>query len=159
MVYPEAVSLAAIIASPLWRRLAAGTPDERQLFNIQIAQRITYPYLDDPDRGDAVKHRALADAWRPQAQPLHIHTPGRMKGLLSPVHAASITRHDKSSLWFARTRQAGSTLLHHGHVKAALLRPWRPDYEQIRGTIWHSIRTDSKMQDLIARERAAEVNT
>jgi hypothetical protein len=87
------------------------------------------------------------------------HTPAHRTGVLSPLHGSRINRHEKSALWFGKNRQAGSTLLHHGHVKAAVLRPWRPDYEQLRGSISHSTRVDSKMQDLVARERAAKGST
>ncbi|MFB6775083.1 hypothetical protein [Streptomyces sp. NPDC056337] len=64
-VYPEAVTLAPLIASPYWRRLAGGTEDEQARLFAEAAGRVTYPY-SPPDRsGDATAHRALAGSWHP----------------------------------------------------------------------------------------------
>ncbi|GAA1892141.1 hypothetical protein [Streptantibioticus ferralitis] len=155
-VYPEAVRLAAMIASPFWRHLASGTPGERRQFDREISRRVSYSYDNTPEYGDAIAHWAHADSWRPPAQPRANYSPSRTKGALSPIHGGSIRRHENSALWFGRTRKAGSTLLHHSHVKPVLLRPWRPDYEQIKGAIWHSTRTDADLQSETARERAAQ---
>ncbi|MEU2855981.1 hypothetical protein [Streptomyces syringium] len=81
-VHPEAVTLAPLIASPHWRRLAGGTDVEQARFLEAIAGRVTYPY-SPPDRsGDAIAHWALADSWRPPSRPLTTYTPGRVRGTL-----------------------------------------------------------------------------
>ncbi|MFH8411073.1 hypothetical protein ACH4FX_40840 [Streptomyces sp. NPDC018019] len=74
-VYPEAVTLAPLIASPYWRRLAGGSEAERARFLAEVAGRVTYPY-SPPDRGgDAIAHWALADSWQlPGRPPDHLHT-------------------------------------------------------------------------------------
>ncbi|MBA2324539.1 hypothetical protein [Streptomyces sp. A5-4] len=155
-VYPEAVNLAAIIASPHWRRLADGTPDERRRFDREISRRFTYPYHDRDYGGDAIAHWAEADSWRPPSKPLNTYTPARIKGVVPALHGSTIRRHEKGATWFDRNRKAGSTLLRHIHIKPALVRAWAPAYERVEGAIWHSTRIDSDMQTQTARQRAAQ---
>ncbi|MGA5135219.1 TniQ family protein [Streptomyces olivoreticuli] len=137
-VYPEAVYLAAIIASPFWRKLASGTVSERLRFNTEISTRVTYPYSDRPESSDAIAHWADSDAWREPSAPLKTYSPGRASAALSPLHGGSVRRHENSALWFSRKRDAGSILLHHRNVLPVIRRAWTPNYERIAGAIWHS---------------------
>ncbi|MFI1798968.1 hypothetical protein ACH427_16705 [Streptomyces sp. NPDC020379] len=154
VVYPEAVALAPLIASPYWRRLAAGTDAEQARFLAEAARRVTYPY-NEPDRGgDAVAHWALADSWRPPSRPLTTYTPGRTRGTLPVISANRLARHEKSAMWFSRSRRnQGRTLLFHGHLKPVLLRDREPQYVKWEGTIWHSTRTDDQMKEQAERDR------
>ncbi|MFC7900198.1 hypothetical protein ACFUV1_08585 [Streptomyces griseoincarnatus] len=155
-VYPEAVALAPLIASPYWRRLASGTEAEQARFFTEVATRVTYPYLPPDRSGDAVTHWALADSWRPPSRPLTTYTPGRVRGTLPGVAANRLARHEKSALWFSRLRRnQGRTLLFHGHLKPVLLRDGEPQYVKWEGTIWHSTRTDDQMKEQVAKTRAA----
>jgi hypothetical protein len=55
-VYPEAVSIAAVVGSPTWRTLAAGDADHKTRFYAQIGRRLGIPdYQPDPN-ADAVAH-------------------------------------------------------------------------------------------------------
>lgn len=155
-VYPEAVALAALIASSYWRRLAGGTEAEQARFFAEVAGRVTYPY-NPPDRGgDAIAHWALADSWRPPSRPLTTYTPGRVRGTLPGVAANRLARHEKSAMWFSRLRRnQGRTLLFHGHLKPVLLRDREPQYVKWEGTIWHSTRTDEHIKETAAKMRAA----
>ncbi|MFG2721440.1 hypothetical protein ACGFW5_24565 [Streptomyces sp. NPDC048416] len=119
-VYPEAVTLAPLVTSPSWRRLAGGTKAEQARFFREVAGRVTYPY-SPPDRGgDAIAHGALADSWRPPSRPLTTCTPGRVRGALPGLAAHRLTRHEKSAMWFSRSRRdQGRTLLCPGHLKPA----------------------------------------
>lgn len=155
-VYPEAVSLATLFASPHWRSMAAGSTAKKDRFYAEVARRTTYPY-NDPDRhGDAIAHWALADAWRPTSRPLSTYTPGRVRGTLPAIAANRLARHEKSALWFSRSRHnQGLTLLFHGHLKPVLLRDREPQYVKWEGTLWNSRRTDDQMKDTVAKTRAA----
>ncbi len=103
-VYPEAIALAPLIASPYWRRLAGRTEAEQARFFAEVAGRVTYPY-SPPDRSaDAVAHWALAD-WRPPSRPLTTYTPGRVRGTLPGVAANRLVRHGTKR---ARCGSAGS---------------------------------------------------
>ncbi|WP_258527971.1 TnsA-like heteromeric transposase endonuclease subunit [Streptomyces sp. NBRC 110611] len=153
-VYPEAVTLAPLIASPYWRRLADGTGAEQARFFAEVGKRVTYPY-NEPDRGgDAVAHWALADSWRPPSRPLTTYAPGRDRGTLPGLAANRLARQEKSAKWFSRSRRnQGRTLLFHGHLKPVLLRDREPRYVKWEGTIWHSGRTDDLMKEEVARRR------
>ncbi|MFE0206901.1 hypothetical protein [Streptomyces sp. NPDC058985] len=155
-VYPEAVALAPLIASPYWRRLADGTEAEQARFFEEIASRVTYPYLPPNRTGDAIAHWALADSWRPFSRPLTTYTPGRVRGTLPGIAANRLARHEKSALWFSRLRRnQGRTLLFHGHLKPVLLRDGEPQYVKWEGTIWHSTRTDDQMKEQVSKRRRA----
>ncbi|RXS81488.1 hypothetical protein EST92_16075 [Streptomyces sp. TM32] len=150
-VYPEAVALAPLIASPYWRRLAGDSPPERARFYAEISKRITYPYSE---HGDAIAHWADADSWRPPSKPLSNYSPARSKGTVSPLHGSHVRRHESSVLWFSRIqRNQGRTLLFHNHVKPVLTREWVPEYVKHEGTIWHSARVDELMTEENARHR------
>ncbi|MEU3437910.1 hypothetical protein [Streptomyces sp. NPDC006863] len=159
-VYPEAVALAPLIASPYWRRLAGGPEAEQARFFAEVAGRVTYPYIPPDRSGDAVAHLALADSWRPPSRPLTTYTPGRERGTLPGVAANRLARHEKSALWFSRLRRnQGRTLLFHGHLKPVLLRAPDPQYVKWEGTIWHSKRTDDQMKEQVAKMRTAPEET
>jgi len=154
-VYPEAVALASLIASPYWRQLAGGSEAERARFFAEVAHRITYP-CSPPDRGgDALAHWALADSWRPPSRPLTTYTPGRVRGNLPGLAANRLARHEKSAMWFSRRkRNQGRTLLFHGHLRPVLARERTPKYERWEGTIWYSTRIDDPLKAELARHRA-----
>ncbi|MFF0430590.1 hypothetical protein ACFYUJ_40310 [Streptomyces sp. NPDC004520] len=159
-IYPEAVAMAPLIASPHWRQLADGTEAEQARFFAEIGNRVTYPYKPADRRGDAIAHWSLADSWRPPSRPLTTYTPGRMRGTLPGLAANRLARHEKSATWFNRTRrEQGRAMLFHGHLKSVLLRDPDPQYEKWEGTIWHSTRTDDLMREEVAKKRRASEAT
>ncbi|QMU72583.1 TniQ family protein [Streptacidiphilus sp. P02-A3a] len=155
-IYPETVRVAALIASPFWRDLASGTPDQKKRFYREISTRVSYPYTDNPDLGDAIAHWAHTDAWRPPTGPHHRFTPGRVTAVLPAVHQGQLNRHQRSALWFKRGRKAGKALLWHNHIKPVLVRPWTPNYERLEGAISFSQRIDPEIQATTARQRASQ---
>jgi hypothetical protein len=73
--YPEAVSIAAPIASQHWRRQAAGGPDGQRRFAAEISRR-----LGDPDYRPRITHDPIAhwieqDCWQPPSLPKTIYRP------------------------------------------------------------------------------------
>ncbi|MGW0747989.1 hypothetical protein ACWD3L_00750, partial [Streptomyces sp. NPDC002587] len=115
-VYPEAIGLASIIASPYWRRLASGSLLDGLRFYDEISRRVSYPYNDKPEFGDAIAHWAETDSWRPPSKPTNAYSPARIQGVIPPLHRPQAKRHENSALWFSRNRKAGPTLLRHNHV-------------------------------------------
>ncbi|WP_326657200.1 hypothetical protein [Streptomyces sp. NBC_00385] len=155
-VYPEAVSLAPLIASASWRRLAGGAEAEQNRFFAEVARRITHPYKPADRSGDAVAHWALADSWRPPSWPLITYTPGRVRGTLPGLAANRLARHERSAKWFSRSRRnQGRYLLFHGHLKPVLLREREDQRVKWEGTVWHSERTDDLMKEQLAKMRRA----
>jgi hypothetical protein len=67
-VYPEAVRLAGLIASPTWRHLAAGDADQQRQFTTEVGCRLHRPHHPG-DGGDAVAHWMMFDCWRPPSRP------------------------------------------------------------------------------------------
>lgn len=153
-IYPEAVNVAALIASPFWREQASGNSAQRDKFFREIGTRITYRQADIDGHRDAVAHWADTDAWRDPVAPKHRHRPGRARADLPPGHGGSLRRHERSALWFGRGRQAGKTLLWNNHIRPVLIRPWTPEYRTLDEAIWHSGRTDLEILEATASQRA-----
>ncbi|WP_199844016.1 hypothetical protein [Streptomyces albireticuli] len=154
-IYPEAVTLSPLIASPYWHRMADGCEAQQARFLAEVATRITYPY-SSPDRGgDAIAHWAPAESWRPPSRPLTTYAPGRVRGTLPGLAVNRLARHEKSALWLSRRsrKDQGRTLPLHGRLTPVLLRDPEPRYVKWEGTIWHSTRTDDLIKQEVARKR------
>jgi hypothetical protein len=109
-VYPEAVSLAGLIASPTWRHLAAGDADQQRQFTTEVGRRLVRP---DPagDGGDAVAHWMMFDCWRPPSRP--------DRTFPTPASVAQFT-HPRS----VRTAETDTTAAHNGlPARAAVAAP------------------------------------
>ncbi len=143
-VYPEAVSLAGLIASPTWRHLAAGDANQQRQFTTEVGRRLHRPHHPG-DGGDAVAHWMMFDCWRPPSRPDTTFPDTRHHGAIHPpkVGAQSRDRHSRSAFWFARMRRGGGAILHHRHIRPVLIRDWSPKMDGIAGTIWASQTTSS----------------
>jgi hypothetical protein len=146
-VYPEAVALASLIASPYWRRLAGGSEAEQARFVAEVASRVTYPYSPPGRSVDAIAHWALTDSWRRPSRPLSTYTtwprprhPPWRRG--EPSRPAR----EKRNVVQPAPPDQGRTLLFHGHLKPVLAREWTPRYERWVGNLWHRARIDDLMQ-------------
>jgi hypothetical protein len=67
--YPEAVTLASLIACPAWRTLAAGDPAQQQQFTAAIGQRLGWPGYQPQDNSDPTAHWMKYDSWQPPSRP------------------------------------------------------------------------------------------
>jgi hypothetical protein len=63
--YPEAVSIAELIGSLRWRRLAAGGPSDQALFSLEIGRRLGLHYYRPTVLKDPVSHWIEHDCWQP----------------------------------------------------------------------------------------------
>lgn len=144
-IYPDAVAIAAILASPHWRKLAAGDDQDLSRFAAAIGPRIGDPHYQPSDYADPVAHWIEQDCWRPPSPPptTFPQAPGhrRPSHLAKTVTAASINRHQRAAFWFGRNRRAGSVILHHRTVQPVLVREWSVKMERYAGAIWQSQRT------------------
>jgi hypothetical protein len=139
-VYPEAVTLAAVLASPPWRRLAHGDHQQRRQFLAEIGRRLGRCPYQPGDTSDVIAHWMSWDACRPPIRPPRTYLDTRTSGS-SPVFTpgrGNQARHERSSYWFARRADGGNVILHHRHVRPVLIRPWYPAMERIEGAIWAS---------------------
>ena len=139
-VYPEAVSLAQLIASPAWRCQAGGNTEQQQQFRTEINRRLGRPHHQPPEGGDAIEHWMKHDSWRPPSRPEKTFPDTREHGAIRPTgtKAQSRERNDRGAYWFSINRRGGSLLLHHRHISPVLVRDWSPKMDGITATIWAS---------------------
>jgi hypothetical protein len=139
-VYPEAVDIAALVASPAWRLLAAGDAEQQQRFITEIGLRLGRPDYQPREGDDAIAHWMKFDSGRPPSKPHKVFSETRDHG--SPRQATvtpqSNARHERSAFWFGINRRGGSVLLHHRHIRPVLVREWSPPMDGITATIWAS---------------------
>ncbi|MEU3624864.1 hypothetical protein BS329_18105 [Amycolatopsis coloradensis] len=69
VVYPETVTLAEVIGSLRWRRLAAGGTDGQTLFAAEIGRRLGDPDYRPLAVQDPIAHWMEQDCWRPPSPP------------------------------------------------------------------------------------------
>jgi TniQ len=145
-VYPEAVDIAALIASPAWRRLAAGDAEQQQRFGTEIGLRLGRPDYQPPESGDAIAHWMQFDSDRPPSKPHTLFPDTREHGSTRTVKASpqSNARQDRNAFWFRINRRGGSVLLHHRHIRPVLIRDWSPPMDGIAATIWQSQTTNGE---------------
>ncbi len=139
-VYPEAVNVAALVASPAWRHLAAGYAEQQQRFIIEIGLRLGRPDYQPSEGGDAISHWMKFDSGRPPSKPHKVFPDTRAHGSTRQTKASpqSNDRQDRSASWFSINRRGGNVLLHHRHIRPVLIREWSPPMDGIAATIWQS---------------------
>lgn len=139
-VYPEAVTLATVLATPARRQQASGSPEQQERFLTEIGRLLDHPGYRPPDSGDAIAHWMKYDSPRPPSRPEKLFPETREYGALRPAgtSAQSQDRTSRSAYWFAINRRGGSTLLHHRHIRPVLIRDWSPQMDGITATIFAS---------------------
>ncbi len=144
-VYPEAVNLAVVFASPTWRRLAASRePSDRRRVVTEIRCRIGAPNYQPNPTGDPIAKWMAIDSPRDFSPPptVFFGAPGHARpSQLGKGDTNGLERHYRSLLWFTRKRQPGNVILHHRHVRPVLIREWSTPMQELRGAIWQSQRT------------------
>lgn len=135
--YPEAVSIAALIASRHWRRQAAGGPDGQRRFAAEIGRRLGDPTYRPRITRDPIAHWIEQDCWQPPSLPKTIYRTARGSGSASTpkTNPQSDDRHRRSVTWFARNRQAGRVILYHRHIGPVLVRDWSTRMDLFTGTV------------------------
>ena len=139
-VYPEAVDLAQVIASPSWRNLAAGDAEQQKLFLSEIGRRLGEPDYQPREHGDAIAHWMTFDSQQPPSRPHTTFPETREHGATRPSSPSphSLDRQDRSATWFAINRRGGGIILHHRHIRPVLIRDWSPKMDGLEATIWAS---------------------
>ncbi|YCK40238.1 hypothetical protein ACNF49_41090 [Actinomadura sp. ATCC 39365] len=149
-IYPEAISIAALLGSPTWRRLAAGDDEQLSRFTTEIGWRLGDPLYQPRGERDPIAHWIEQDCWRPPSPPptTFAAAPGhRRPGHLdTTVTRANRERHDKAVLWFSRKRRPGQVILHHRTIHPVVIREWSTLMEQFAGAIWQSQRTTDRFK-------------
>ena len=114
--YPEAVSIAELIGSLHWRRLAAGDPDDQRRFATEIGRRLGQPDYRPGIINDPIAHWIDQDCWRPPSLPSNdyrsLRTFGGRQLPQAALRTATETRFT-SAHWFGVHRRGGDAMLHH----------------------------------------------
>ena len=137
-VYPEAVSLAELVASPAWRQRAHADTKKQRVFLAEACRRLGrgVPDLDD-DRADAIRHWMIFDSHRPPSPPDKTFPETREYRATRPANpnSASRERTEREARWFTVKRCGGSSILHHRHIRPALARDWATEMADMTATI------------------------
>lgn len=137
-VYPEAVSLAELIASSSWRHLAHGDTAQQRVFLTEASRRVGRVVPDpDSERADAIRHWMIFDSHRPSSRPDRTFPETREYAATRPAkpNTASVARTQREARWFAVKRYGGSSILHHRHIRPVLAREWATRMDGIAATI------------------------
>ena len=137
VTYPEAVHLAAVIASPSWRHLASGAPRQQWRLATELAQRLGYPDYQPPQDGDAITRWVRSDPPHPPSQPGRTLPETRAYLAIRAPKDSQQTqaRHRRSAYWFGQNRRAGNLLLGHRHLRPVLIRDWSPRPDGVAASI------------------------
>jgi TniQ len=148
-IYPEAVDLAQLIASPTWRGLAAGDAEQQRRFIAEIDKRLGRPNYQPPEHGDAIAHWMKYDSWRPPSRPHTTFPDTHEHGSTRPAKTSpqNLDRQHRSALWFAVNRRGGNLILRHRHIQPVLVRDWSPRMDGITATIWASRTTSHPLEE------------
>jgi TniQ len=124
-VYPEAVSIASLIASPAWRRLAGGYPAQQHQFLVEACRRVGRVPNGDYSN-NVIRHWMIFDSHHPPSRPVKTFPETREHGAirLTNPSPASFERTIRGALWFAKNRLGGGPILHHRHIRPVLARDW-----------------------------------
>ncbi|WP_214367035.1 TniQ family protein [Pseudonocardia sp. H11422] len=146
--YPEAVSLAALIGSLRWRRLAAGGPDDQRQFASEIGRRLGQRNYLPRRLKDPIAHWIQDDSWRPPSMPVgNYRTAKTFGGRTFPKpHKRHEQSRRTSAFWFGQNRRAGTVILHHRHTAPVIFRDWAPRTELFEGMLILSQRTTFSLQ-------------
>lgn len=156
-LYPEAIALAPVIATPRWRQHAAGDADQLAVFVAEVRRRLRDRDYQPRGEQDAIAHWIEVDCWRaPTTPPTTFEkAPGHRKpSQLRHRNQFSDERTWRSATWFGlkNRRGAGDVVLHHRTLRPVIVREWSPDMQEYRGAIWNSQRTEARFK----RPQAAE---
>lgn len=136
-VYPEAVALAGLIASPHWRHQANGDLEQQRNVLLEASHRVGRVVKDDDPSNNAIQHWMIFDSHHPPSRPDKTFPDTRWHGAtrLKFSNRQSQQRTDRGAEWFQINRRGGSSILHHRHIRAVISRDWTTPMDGIAATI------------------------
>lgn len=136
-VYPEAVSLAAIIASPLWRQRASGDSTQKREFLVEASRCLGISATEDEPGHQAIVHWMLYDSHHPPSHPNKTFPDTRNHNAIRHAKPNSLSRErtNRSAAWFTFNRCGGNAILYHRHLTPVIKRQWAPEMQGITATV------------------------
>jgi TniQ len=122
-VYPEAVSLATVLAAPQWRALATGTRSDTRALATEIGRHVGIPaYQPHPHDASPPGNDLDERAWRLAGHSAQAFPGCGLPSRLGNVHALSLALRDRTAPRFEWGRPAGSIILGHRHIQPVRIR-------------------------------------
>lgn len=135
-VYPEAVSLAAVLASPRWRALASGTRSDIRALATELGRHVGIPAYQPRPRDTSPVGNDLGDrAWRLASHSAREYT-SALPSRLGIVNGLSLALRDRTASQFEWGRPVGAIILSHGHVQPVLIRRRSALMQYINNASW-----------------------
>lgn len=135
--YPEAVSVAELVGSLRWRRLAAGGPEDQRTFAAEIGRRLGLHDYHPLAFRDPIAHWMEQDCWRPPSLPNSDYR--RLKtfgGATFPRPTRdSDTKRRTSAHWFSVHGRGGDAIVHHRALNPVILRDWSRKMEMFTAAL------------------------
>jgi hypothetical protein len=136
-VYPEAVSLAAVLASPRWRALATGTRSDIRTLATEIGRHVGIPaYQPHPHDTSPAGSNLDERAWRLAGHSAPAFPRCGLPSRLGIVHALSQAFRDRTAPRFEWGRPAGGIILGHAHIQPVRIRRRSVLMEYINRASW-----------------------
>lgn len=145
--YPEAVTIAELVGTLRWRRLAAGGPDDQRKFTDEIARRLGLRDYFPTMSKDPIAHWIEQDCWQPPSLPNTDYRSQRtFGGKTFPKPAKdSENKRAHAAYWFTqKNRHGGDALLHHRSLNPIVIRDWSIKMEMFVGAL--SVSADTRWE-------------
>lgn len=156
--YPEAIAVAELVGSLLWRRLAASGPDDQAVFAAEIGRRLGQPDYKPVARKDPIAHWIEQDCWQPPSLPHADFRSLRTFGgatFRKPTKDSDAKRRI-SALWFSRHHRGGDAMLHHRLLTPVVLRDWATKLEMFSSALALTANTKARAdRSLTIKEQTA----
>jgi hypothetical protein len=129
-IYPEAVALAELLASPTWRTLAGAETgsDERYDFTVEAGYRLGLNEYHPTDDKHPLVLWAEHHAGQPPIQPARTFPDRRRNSLdgTAKPSTRAVEKHHDSARIFAKRRLAANALTYHHHTNAPIIETYYP---------------------------------
>jgi hypothetical protein len=137
-VYPEAVSLAAVLASPRWRALAAGTRSDLRALAAELGRLVGLPAPRPHPRGTEPARNQLGDDDWLSVSHFAPEFTRRLPSKVGTLNAQSQALRDRTAPRFQWDQNAGRIILGHNAIRPVGIRRRSVLMEYISRAIWQN---------------------
>ncbi|HKS47089.1 MAG TPA: hypothetical protein VJT49_18665 [Amycolatopsis sp.] len=145
--YPEAVSIAELIGSLPWRRLAAGGPHDQRRFTTEIGRRLSLRDYYPTVVKDPISHWMEQDCWHPPSPPNTDYRSLKTFGGTAFRRPARDSEEKRciAAYWFSIHHRGGDVMLHHRTLNPVVIRDRSVKMEMFTSALALTAATNTKM--------------